>query len=489
VLSSVHDAILSKGLDDKITGMIRAILDSKIRVPIRDLPEGAPALICESLSIPNLAKEKAKEQKQWGWQQMPDFIDLWEIQDGHLILPRGFAHNFTDGMMIMGQEVEWDDQREWHTKFRVGKKIAPRGHQGEAVEAILKHEQGIYKAPAGSGKTVAVLIALYRLACKSIVIVNTKDIVWQWQERAEYFLGEHYPCGQIGDGIFEVSPYLTIATAQTLHSRFDDLEREGFFDQFSFMCLDECHHATAETYNRIIDRFSSRYRIGVSATPDKTGDFALATNVLGPIFHTTHPKEVKELLVPEVVKVTTKFGYGFRGASGSRRSNSGPMIDALINDPERNALIVHCIKENEGHHQLVVSKRLAHLATLQTMLEDAGFTDPIVTITGQDDNENRKAAKALAEESPCVILSTLADEAMDIPRLDRLHLPFPQKNPGLVTQQVGRVERRHPDKADAIIYDFADLNVGPLEKQWRTRRLEVYQPRGYKITTRKIVLV
>jgi superfamily II DNA or RNA helicase len=62
-------------------------------------------------------------------------------------------------------------------------------------------------------------------------------------------------------------------------------------------------------------------------------------------------------------------------------------------------------------------------------------------------------------------------------------LPFPQKNAGLVTQQVGRVEREHPDKADALIYDFADMNVGPLEKQWRVRRFEVYEPRGYKIET------
>jgi superfamily II DNA or RNA helicase len=63
---------------------------------------------------------------------------------------------------------------------------------------------------------------------------------------------------------------------------------------------------------------------------------------------------------------------------------------------------------------------------------------------------------------------------------------FPQKNPGLVTQQVGRVERKHPDKLDAIIFDYADGNVGPLDKQWRTRRFEVYEPRAYKISTRKV---
>lgn len=465
--------------------MISATLDHKIRTSLAGLPEGAAMSIAEALSIPNLAKFEAQKQGVWGWQRMPDTIDLYEISNGQLIMPRGFAHSFTEGMEMMGHEVRWTDERTYESLFTIGNKIDPRPHQGPALDAILLHEQGIYKAPAGSGKTVTVLMAIRKAATRSIVIVNTKDIVWQWIERTTEYLGEHFPIGQIGDGIFDVSPYLTIATAQTLHRRFDALEAEGFFDLFGFVCLDECHHATADTYNKILNRFSSRYRIGVSATPDKTGDFALATNVLGPVFHTTHERDVPALMKPTIVKVPTKFGFGFRG--GGRSNNYQQMLDALINNLDRNEQIVQLIMENAGHHQLLVSKRLAHLDLLRDMLFDRGFPDPIVTITGQDDNDARKEAKALAEVSPCLVLSTLADEAMDIPRLDRLHLPFPQKNAGLVTQQVGRVGRKHDEKADALVFDYADMNVGPLEKQWRVRRFEVYEPRGYKIETRKVV--
>ena len=74
---------------------------------------------------------------------------------------------------------------------------------------------------------------------------------------------------------------------------------------------------------------------------------------------------------------------------------------------------------------------------------------------------------------------------MDIPRLDRLHLIFPQRNSGLITQQVGRAERKHPDKQDALIYDYWDGNVGPLDVQWRVRHLEVYKSRGYRVATRR----
>lgn len=465
---------------------ITTVLDHRIRVRLSDLPPGVGDHIMEALSIPNLVKQKALDQFVWGAEQMPDLIELFEIDGEWLVMPRGFATAYAEGLRSMGLEIGWVDRREWRAKFRIGDKPKLRAWQRPAVEVMRSHQQGIYKAPAGSGKTVAVLALIQQLACKSIVIVNTKDIVWQWLERAKEFLGETYPMGQIGDGIFDVSPYLTIATAQTLHSRFDALEADGFFDEFSLVCLDECHHAQAETYNRLLNRFSCRYRLGVSATPEKTGDFALATNVLGPIIHETLPSVVDSLQKPEVIRIPTKFGFGFRGTkSRFQRSNYPQMIDALVRNEERNNLIVAEILANEGHHQLVVSKRLEHLDILHGMLIDEGFMDPIVTITGKDDNEHRQEAKELAETSPCVLLSTLADEAMDIPRLDRLHLVFPQRNPGLITQQVGRVERKHPDKEDALIYDYWDGNTGPLDAQWRVRHLEVYKRRGYRITTRR----
>jgi superfamily II DNA or RNA helicase len=84
------------------------------------------------------------------------------------------------------------------------------------------------------------------------------------------------------------------------------------------------------------------------------------------------------------------------------------------------------------------------------------------------------------------MLSTLADEALDIPRLDRGYLTFPQSNTGLITQQVGRFEREHPDKKDARIYDFVDRYVAEMKAQYEKRKYKVYLPRGYKITRIKM---
>lgn len=468
--------------------MLQIVVDHKLRLPVRGLPAEILENIQEALTIPNKEKEAARSQNLWGWQGLPDFLYLWDMDDDYLILPRGFSASLFDGLSRSGYDhgdLALIDHRAWEELPVIGEGFGPKPWQIPAIQSIITHKQGIYQAPAGSGKTATVLLTIRELGCKSLIIVNTKDIVWQWQERVEQFMGPDYPVGQVGDGIFDVSPYITIATAQTLHSRFEDLEREGFFDEFSFVCLDECHHATAETYNRILDRFSGRYRIGVSATPDKTGDFRLATNVLGPVFHVTTEDQVDNLIRPEIIRVPTDFFYPFAPTrSRWQRSNYGKMVTALTQDPERNELIVRKVLENSGHHQLVLSKRLEHLDVLAQMLIDAGFIDQLLKITGKESNEERQRAKEIAETQPCVLLSTLADEAMDIPRLDRLHLTFPQRNSGLVTQQVGRVARVHPEKQDALVFDYADLKISVLEKHWRIRRFEVYEPRGYPVALR-----
>jgi superfamily II DNA or RNA helicase len=480
---------------------LKTTIDHKLRVRIDDLPEGAFEAMKDALTIPNLAREKAKKMDEWGWERMPPFIDLWEYavdepregpDDGRvrdpdwLVMPRGFLENFATGMEAFGAQVELVEGRKWERLFRVGTPVKPMPWQVGQIEAMLAWEQGMLKAPAGSGKTVAILATIQRLGCKSLIIVNTKDILGQWQRRAATFLGEHYPVGHIGDGKFEVSPYMTVATAQTINSRYDQLVEAGFFEEFSFVCLDECHHATAETYNKILNRFSARYRFGVSATPDKTGDFELAVNVLGPIIHVVKPSEVDSLQKPVVIRVPTQFKFRFRGHKNRyQRSNYPEMIEAIVTDPERNKIIVETVMAERGHHQLLVTKRLEHIQILGDLLLDAGFDEPLMTLTGKDSNEYRENAVEQIGSHPGLMLSTLADEALDIPRLDRMHLVFPQRNAGLVVQQVGRVERKHPDKTEALIFDYVDGQVGPLEAQWKTRKLEVYLPRGYKIEVRR----
>lgn len=468
---------------------VKIIVDHRLRVDPGELPDELQSALLEALEIPNLERENAKKHHVYGWQQMPETLPMYRLEeDGHLSIPRGFQKQLISGLGDSGLDVDIVDKTEQSKVFPYKTKIVYRDHQEESVNAILNSRMGIYKAPPGSGKTATVLAAGRASKARCLVVVNNIEILNQWQDRIKQFheLTSKEHVGRIGGGKFEVGYYWTIATAQTLYSRYDQLEEEGFFDQFGFVCLDEMHHCTADTYNSVMDRFSSKWRIGVSATPDKTGDFKLAEMVLGPIIHTTKHKGLIEkgyLIEPEIVKVKTDFKFNFRGTTSRwSRSNYPDLLKSIIADEKRNQAIVNAIKGEEGHHCLVLTKRLEHIEILKAMLEEVGYSYPVTTLTGKDKAAHREYVVDLLNREPCCVFSTLADEALDAPRLDRGFLVYPQKNVGLIEQQVGRFERAHPDKQDAKVYDFVDLNVKPLQVQWRSRLYGYYRPRRFKVT-------
>ncbi len=465
-------------------------IDHRLRIPIGAIPRGLDDDLIDALCIPNLAREEAKDQHVWGWKDMPEELVLYGLtgprDNAVLDMPRGFLPDLAEGFRSAGIDFDVDDHRACPAVFRAGNKLSEREHQGAAIQAILDAEHGIYQAPPGSGKTVAVLQAGRRSGTRCCIVVNNKDIMYQWVDRIHEHLG--FPLdtiGVVGDGKFVLGHIWTIATVQTLSSRFDQLEEDGFFDHFGFVCVDECHHAQADTYLDVLNRFSAKYRIGVSATPKKTGDFLLAQMVLGPIIHiTTHKGLIDKgyLIKPQIVQVKTNFKHRFKSTTSRwSRSNYPEVLVAVLNDPERNAAIVSTIMRESGHHCLVLTKRYDHIDILESMLRLAGYEFEIARLTGKQSTGERDRVIKLLNNEPCCVFSTLAEEALDVPRVDRGWLVYPQKNVGLIEQELGRFERSHPDKKDAIVYDFADIECGPFKAQWTARYSNLYKRRGLKI--------
>mgnify|MGYP000886316861 CR=1 FL=1 len=76
-----------------------------------------------------------------------------------------------------------------------------------------------------------------------------------------------------------------------------------------------------------------------------------------------------------------------------------------------------------------------------------------------------------------------ADEALDIPELEVIHLVYPTRNAPLLTQQIGRVERHHKDKDNCVVYDYVDKSTPILWMQFVDRRINVYNKNNYTIKT------
>jgi superfamily II DNA or RNA helicase len=103
-------------------------------------------------------------------------------------------------------------------------------------------------------------------------------------------------------------------------------------------------------------------------------------------------------------------------------------------------------------------------------------------LTGKRPKEDRKSILEdfRAGALKCVLATQLADEALDVPILNRVVLTHPGKHEGRLIQQIGRAIRQHPDKTDAVIYDVFDGRVGVLRRQWAQRK-QAYKKAGIKV--------
>ena len=90
---------------------IRILINDKLRLRTEDLPAEAVDAIVEALSIPNVAREKAKKMDQWGWDQMPAKIRLYTREDGVLVMPRGFLADLAMRLESFGYQIDLKECR------------------------------------------------------------------------------------------------------------------------------------------------------------------------------------------------------------------------------------------------------------------------------------------------------------------------------------------------------------------------------------------
>ncbi|QGG48907.1 DEAD/DEAH box helicase [Heliorestis convoluta] len=139
----------------------------------------------------------------------------------------------------------------------------------------------------------------------------------------------------------------------------------------------------------------------------------------------------------------------------------------------RNRLIAEVILSNlkEQDVGLVISERVEHCHILMKMLVELRPSMKVLLLTGKTKLPEREASVAKANDGKVqlIIATRLADEGLDIPRLNRLFLVTPSRALAKVKQQLGRIMRIAADKKDAIAFDFVDHKVPLLHRQAKER--------------------
>jgi superfamily II DNA or RNA helicase len=352
-------------------------------------------------------------------------------------------------------------------------KIILKNYQQEPVNQMLVRNQGIIVAPPGSGKTVMGIEAIIKRGNKSLVLVHTKDLANQWIERINIFTD--VKPGIIDSDHFSVKD-ITIGMVQSLNKPLE----YAFFMQFGLIMLDEVHHAPAFTFKRLINQFPAKYRYGLTATPERVDGFTfLLKAVMGPTLYELDGNQLfnsGNILKPKIRAIHTNFYL-------PDCRDYKHLLNKIVQDNKRNHLIVNYIKSeaSKGHYCLALSERIAHSRTLYKIFSTLCPEIKAANLTSKNRKTERSQVIQLINQGEINVLfaTKLADEGLDIKRLDRLFLTCPIRSVNKVRQQTGRILRTFPGKSAAVVYDFVDSLCSLAQSQYYTRKKGAYA--GYEI--------
>jgi superfamily II DNA or RNA helicase len=147
----------------------------------------------------------------------PRVIGCAENFPNHIALPRGCLDAARELLRENGIRCELRDERFGGEPLDVSFGGTLRPDQEEAVAAMLGHDIGILCAPTAFGKTVTAAALIARRGVNTLVLVHRTELLKQWQERLQVFLGVGKGViGTIGGGKAKPTGKIDIALMQSL---------------------------------------------------------------------------------------------------------------------------------------------------------------------------------------------------------------------------------------------------------------------------------
>lgn len=319
------------------------------------------------------------------------------------------------------------------------------------------HQKALLISATGTGKTYAAAFAVQqRRPRRMLFLVHREQIAMQALKSFRNVIGKGKTMGLVSGTHHDYDADFVFSTVQTM-SRPDNYQSIRP-DEFDIIVIDEVHRAGAESYRRIMEYFTPKFWLGMTASPERTDGFniyelfdyniayeirlqqALEEDLLCPFHYfgisdfkvedsVTDAREFSRLVdtarVDHVMKQANYFGY------------SGNRVKGLI----------FCSRKEEAQK-------------LSQLFNEKGWRT--LALSGDDKQEIRlDAVRRLCDDTipeeerlDYIITVDIFNEGVDIPDINQVIMLRPTESVIIFVQQLGRGLRKAPGKEYVVIIDF-----------------------------------
>ena len=428
--------------------------------------------------------------------ETPRIVSCFDITEDYLAMPRGCKEAIIKLLDANDAKYTIIDETNHGKSISVTFLGEERDEQLEAIETLLPFDNGVLHATTAFGKTVTAASLIARRKVNTLILVHSKALLTQWHERLREFLeidykepesikkrGRKKAFSQIGCLDSTTNTIHGVVDIALMQSCFVDGEVKSFVQDYGMVIVDECHHVSSVTFEKVLKSVKAQYVHGLTATPiRKDGHQPIIFMQCGPIRFSADAKSqiqkqtFRRYLIP---RFTT-----YRSITDVKQPFTA-LQQSLIADEARNSMIVDDVRKvvENGRTPIVLTGIKQHVDILAALMKPA--VNNVIQLTGSGTTKEKHEVLQRLQEvpagEPLVIVATgqYVGEGFDYPRLDTMFLALPISWKGRLEQYAGRLHRENDGKMDVRIYDYIDIHEPVCDSMYH-KRLRGYAAIGYQ---------
>jgi len=421
------------------------------------------------------------EQGEMAIEIIDEFNDLWTSE--YATDYDEFIENYKEKFKIIKHQREVARQDEITSLEKY--KLQPNGMQVGFITNLRKiiaagGERALLISATGTGKTYASAFAMRELGFKRVLfLVHRGQLARQTKKSYEKVFNKSVSMGLVGAGYSEYDKDYVFATVQTLNKDSHLFEYKP--EEFDCIILDEAHHSSANTYQKVMSYFKPQLWLGMTATPDKRDDNIEGRNIYEIFdYQIAYEIRLQQAMEENMLCPFHYFGISDLSLIGDEQIKTRQLSArdfALLTSDER---VDHIVKEatyfgysGEKVKGLIFCSRIDESEELskklnETINPDTGKKYRTVSLNGSASEEERQRAferLAVDEDDERVVKGEISpldyilsveilNEGVDIVEVNQVIMLRPTESPIVFIQQLGRGLRKAEGKEFVVILDF-----------------------------------
>ena len=390
---------------------------------------------------------------------LQEFDELW--QDEHALAFEDFIDSYRQEYLnekmirkqkqqaVSEQVVELENYRLKPNKMQVS-------FVKNVMEMRAQHiDRALLLSSTGTGKSLASAFMLREMGTRrALFIVHREQIAKQTLKSYKRVFGSSRTYGLLSGNSRELGAEFLFATMQMMSK--EDILSHYSPEDFDVIILDECHHAGADSYQKIMRYFKPKFWLGMTASPD-TNQYDIYS-----IFdhHIAYEIRLQQALEEDLLCPFHYFGITDLEINGEVFDDKN--FSNLISDARVDYVIDKANYygfSGDRVKGLIFCSRKDEAKELSNKFNERGLRTEV--LTGEDTQERRESVIARLtndedgeDQLDYIFTVDIFNEGVDIPEINQVIMLRPTQSPVVFIQQLGRGLRKYEGKEYVVILDF-----------------------------------